>query len=75
MPSRIGGAAVINCGAFGAGDDAAAAKADELTVIGLRRKMVREVEPAQFRNVVIAGHVPLYLGDERLAAERASGAA
>ncbi|SBV32890.1 protein of unknown function [uncultured Sphingopyxis sp.] len=51
--------AVGDMAALGMGDDAAAAERLDFGPIGLRGKMVRDVEAAQFGDVVIAGHVSL----------------
>src|SRR3546814_20131405 len=48
--------AVVDIAALGMGDDAAAAQAFDFGPVGLRGHMVRDVEAAQFGDVVIAGH-------------------
>src|SRR3546814_20834259 len=48
--------AVVDIAALGMGDDAAAAQAFDFGPVGLRGQMVRDVEAAQFGDVVIAGH-------------------
>ena len=48
--------AVGNVRALGMGDDAAAAERLDLGPVGLRGQMVRDVEAAEFGDVVIAGN-------------------
>src|SRR3546814_20635647 len=48
--------AVVDIAALGMGDDAAAAQAFDFGPVDLRGQMVRDVEAAQFGDVVIAGH-------------------
>src|SRR3546814_20265259 len=48
--------AVGDIGALGMGDDPAAAECLDFRPIGLRGQMMRDVEAAQFGDVVIAGH-------------------
>ena len=60
--------AVVDVTALGVGDDAAAAELFDFGPIGLCGKMMRDVEAAQFGDVVIAGHVKLLIDEPRVAA-------